>query len=70
MQNIIWASVHATINTGNYQNVKVEIGCSQSIPPTITAKEKAKWEEELYDGLYATLLDHIKEVKEDFTNGR
>ena len=64
--NIIWASIKATINTGNYQNVKVEIGCSQSIPENTTSKEKAKLQETLYGDLYESLHDHIQEIKEDF----
>jgi hypothetical protein len=35
----VWASVEATINLGNYENIKIQIGESRSLKPKDDSQE-------------------------------
>ena len=39
LEDKVWVTIGGTINLGNYENIKIDMGQSR----TITAKENLKW---------------------------
>lgn len=57
----VWVTAHTTINLGNYENVKIEMGESHSIHPEKDTKE---YRSEVRNELADELLDDLAELKD------
>jgi hypothetical protein len=56
----VWASVEATINLGNYENIKIQIGESRSLKPKDDSQE-------IRDELVNELIEDILDKKDEIT---
>jgi len=56
----VWASVSSTVNLGNYENIKIEMGYSKSLKDTDNPiKERNK----ILDDLVEEIIDKSDELK-------
>ena len=56
--NRVWCSVETTINLGNYENIKLQVGESRTITPEDDA-------DEIKNELLMKLTDDLKEYKDE-----
>ena len=57
----IWVTVSRTVNTGNYQNVKIEMGESQTVPGYAEDKDI----QEMRMDLAKSLMEGVDELADD-----
>ena len=56
----VWVSVEATINLGNYENIKITSGASRTLAPKENEQDVR---EEMIEEMIEEVLSHGKEVK-------